>query len=81
MKWQPIEAAPNDGTFVLLFGTWAGEINGRKPLYGTYVGYWSNGKSDYEGDDWWDLVGTDAYAAWCRATHWMPLPEPPHADM
>jgi hypothetical protein len=76
IDWQPIETAPKDGTAVLLFGQWAGEIAGIDPGGpDIYVGRWS-GRGDYEGF-LWALEGTDAYAAWCKPSHWIPLPLPP----
>lgn len=78
MEWQTIETAPKDGTEVLLFGHWAGEINGiiadRKQAD---IGSWQGGKSDYVGNFWWRLSTGDAYACWMVPSHWMPLPPPP----
>lgn len=77
--WRPIETAPRDGTTVLLWGIWAGEINGLSNWPTIDIGEWRGGKSDFLGDDWWQLVTGDAYAAWMRPTHWRPLPPPPEA--
>lgn len=77
VEWQPIETAPKDGTVVLLFGTFAGEISGVSDGKEMHIGYWKNGRSDYDGNDWWRLAGGDAYTCWMRPTHWMPLPEKP----
>lgn len=77
-KWQDIETAPKDGTEVLLYGQWAGEISHSHEEDRTIdIGYWAGGKSDYAGDDWWQLSTGDAYACWMRAIAWMPLPDPP----
>lgn len=61
MKWQPIEAAPKDGTRMLL---WATRHNMLFPNQEMIVGYYSRG--------WWA-----ADAVLSHVTHWMPLPEPP----
>lgn len=79
-EWQTIESAPRDGTCVLLYGYWAGEISGPTNNLSIDIGSWNGGKSDYDGFDWWYLSTGDAYACWMRATHWMqlpPLPIPP----
>lgn len=76
-EWQPIETAPRDGRALLLWGIYAGEINGIKDVQVIDVGYYSNGKSDYGSEGWWNSSGGDAYACWVRPTHWMPLPNPP----
>lgn len=81
-EWLPIESAPKDGTWLLVAGTiWAGEISGIVKNVRAEMGIarFTNGKSDFDGDDWWDDTGGDAYACWCRPTHWMPLPQPPAA--
>lgn len=74
--WRPIADAPKDGTVVLLFGKWAGEIHGPNAKPSIDIGFWQGGKSDYQGDDWWSLTTGDAYACWINATHWKPLPPP-----
>lgn len=76
MEWQPIETAPRDGTHILGYGLWAGEINGPDDTPTHAVIYHWHGGGDYEGFDW-SVHGTDAYAAWMKPTHWMPLPDPP----
>ncbi len=81
MEWQPIDTAPQDGTEVLLFGTWAGEIHGpdRKVPPAIYIGAYEGG-GDYSDDGYlWSVVGGDMYAAWCKPSHWMPMPAPPTA--
>ena len=79
-EWQPIETAPKDGTLILLRGYWAGEINGieankKETLVCSYDGE----MTDYGGYHW-TVQGTDAYAAWMKPTHWMPLPDPPEEN-
>ena len=78
-RWLPIETAPKDGTVVLLYGVWAGEVAGPKKNPSIDLGFWKDGTSDYPGDDWWALVTGDTYACWLKATHWMPLPVVPGA--
>lgn len=74
--WQPIETAPKDATKILAFGLWAGQINGPDEVPTVQIALWSDGRSDYPGFAW-NVVGTDAYAAWIKPTHWRPLPGPP----
>lgn len=74
--WMPIDLAPKDGTRILGFGQWAGEINGPSKEMTTAIIRWGGGHGDYPGFDW-DVEGTDAYAAWMKPTHFMPLPDPP----
>jgi hypothetical protein len=69
-NWQPIETAPKDGSSFLVFGIPVGEIHDdltKEPVIG--VGEWSYGKID--------CPHADAYCVFWRATHWMPLPNPP----
>ncbi len=75
-EWQPIATAPKDGRGILGWGVWAGEINGPEAQPTIAIICWGGGHSDYLGYDW-VVVGTDAYAAWQKSTHWLPLPDPP----
>jgi hypothetical protein len=79
---NPMSSAPPDGTPVLIFGQWAGEINGpSKEPAGWYVAqYLFEGASDYPGYTW-SVVGTDAYAAWVKPEGWAPLPPPADGDV
>lgn len=67
-KWQTIDTAPRDGTYVLLGGfvvpSATAQANGSKTTwdYGIGVYLWD--------DKWTGFVGS-------RPTHWMPLWEPP----
>ena len=74
--WFPIETAPKDGTRILAFGYWTGEVNGPDEQPTECIIYWRNGRTDYPGYEWY-VDNTDGYAAWMKPTHWMPLPEPP----
>jgi hypothetical protein len=71
-EWQPIEAAPKDGTYVL---TW-------DPVCGCEVLCWDPVVNQHELSELANN-GIDAESAgWMKcgcgpATHWMPLPEPP----
>ena len=78
-QWQPIETAPRDGTKILLYGQWQGEINGMRNDV-VAVGAWGGGRSDRGKSGWWDIINTDGYACWIYATHWMPLPAPPNKE-
>lgn len=62
-KWQPIETAPRDGSYVLIHNA----------LGNTHVAHWSRrflGDHDIEG---WCCERKKV----ARPTHWMPLPGPP----
>jgi hypothetical protein len=60
-EWQPIETAPQDGTWVLVF----------RPR-----GMWNKIRIGYFDGQWRTPERMDPI----RPTHWMPLPEPPHAS-
>jgi len=62
---------PIDGSRVLAYGLWEGEINSKEKVKSVHhVQISNNGE--------WVVLGTDAYAAWLESvTHWMPLPAPP----
>mgnify|MGYP001043157719 CR=1 FL=1 len=72
--WQPIETAPKDGSSIILFTRWEGDVICPGPFDEIQIGYWDVGNNT--GDIWhrepgWSLdkIGT--------ATHWMPLPSRP----
>jgi hypothetical protein len=74
--WRPIESAPRDGTPVLIFGLWAGEIHGPNSEPSIFIAAYSGPHGDFTGYDW-NVDGGDAYACWAKPSHWMPLPAPP----
>ena len=71
--WLPIETAPKDGTRIMLGNakaTWVAEY---KPVYG----------SGYRPDNPYFSVMLNMdhiprNLRYCKPTHWMPLPVPPH---
>lgn len=74
--WMPILTAPKDGTPILAWGFWAGEITGPEPRVKVIdIAHWEPG-GDFQGYDWVCETG-DAYGCWMKPTHWQPLPEPP----
>ena len=71
MKWQPIETAPKNGSFVWLCEPHTGDPR----TGGQYKGYWSDELGWTLGitsDD-----GTALVAFKLSLTHWMPLPSKP----
>lgn len=65
-KWQKIETAPKDGTWVWVFwptATWP--ESSPRDIY--CVAQWA--------DDRW--VDADDFREFTLPTHWMPLPPPP----
>lgn len=78
-EWQPIETAPKNGKHVLLWCPWLND-----PVNMGYVSVGSFREDDYAHDDgptWLDDSHDDFSTGYAsrplRATHWMPLPEPP----
>lgn len=65
--WQPIETAPKDGTWVLL---WCRSNN---PLI-LVGGYSREFLQDYSWEGWIDRYNGEDVPT---PTHWRPLPEPP----
>lgn len=71
MDWQPIETAPKDGSYVLLFF----------PVRGVMRGRWNNDAYATKPRPYWrhdlePLYGTREVRKY-QPTHWMPLPPPP----
>ncbi len=75
MKWQPIETAPKDGTYVLL---------SEKYRYVPVVGYYSIQSRRWRASQEHYDVDGDGYIVdtLCQEliTHWMPAPAPPSYD-
>lgn len=74
LKWQPIETAPKD-QHILLFG----KIDPLNPFEkirwdkpSVFSGYWD------PVDEIWTAHGSTWEGPFMTATHWMPLPLPPH---
>ena len=78
-EWQPIETAPKDGTLVLLWGIWSGEVSGIYNEKEMHLGYYyvSEFQSLEEKGFNWTVTGGDMYGCRMNPTHWMPLPKPP----
>ena len=67
--WQPIETAPKDETWILLYGDYMGEPR-------VHAGFWG------VGDDWFDTeCASHSLTAFSwQPTHWMPMPELPTVE-
>ena len=72
--WQPIETAPKDGTFLLLW-----EQYSTNPFIGSWLGTrWTVSHEHVDAEGGWDGANVvDALSM--PVTHWMPLPAPPVA--
>lgn len=65
MKWEPIETAPKDGRFLLVYG------RGWKDTIPSVASY------DDMFDAWAIYEDGSLITSNAPPTHWMPLPEPP----
>jgi hypothetical protein len=67
-EWQPIETAPKDGTNILVANAegWVGQV------------FWQNRWYNENHAGWMIANCDEEYGEYITATHWMPLPEPPH---
>lgn len=63
-EWQPIETAPKDGSYVLVWAESGHE----------FARWFRAGECWIRAEDMQNLWGEDA------PTHWMPLPAPPSTD-
>jgi len=70
MEWQPIETAPKDGSRV---DVW---LHGNLPIGRQANCYFIEGRWRF---DYGDMVGLLLETGLIKASHWMPLPEPPIA--
>jgi len=76
MIWQPIETAPKDGTSILIGCDYSRLGKQRVALVWFERKAWVEAKHwDDDADDW------VFQACEFRASHWMPLPSPPGADL
>lgn len=78
-EWQPIETAPKDGTWVLVFSVSFGVLPCAARWEQSIEG-WVNVEDEIRLRDADSLEEDDKTADRCREwplTHWMPLPEPP----
>ena len=80
-KWQPIETAPKDGRLILVARI--GENIGMGPVEVTSWCVMENWHLECVGDGLYRKAYDPPTEFWNgnghRATHWMPLPEPPDA--
>jgi hypothetical protein len=77
-KWQPIETAPRDGTWILLFARLENYDKSAQGEMG--VCRWERLDYHRESEDWayGRNFGEHGFRlGFYDATHWMPLPEPP----
>lgn len=74
MEWQLIETAPKDNTRVIL-----GDAS--QPDMHADIGFYHE---DGENSGWYSITaeasGYNPWRVW-PPTHWMPLPNPPHATV
>jgi len=91
-EWQPIETAPKDGTWILLYLSedgWKSDADGDYP-YRVTIGQWdadtyqsATWMSDKTYTEFWDYggmtgAGTSTYRVEVIPSHWMPLPDAPN---
>lgn len=78
-RWQPIETAPKDGTHILICRVVDGCLDGEMEI----THWFEIERSTYEPIEggMFRKVIHEPWRSWNgnghRATHWMPLPEPP----
>lgn len=73
---NPIETAPLDGTEILVFGEYQGELTGKSEAKSFGVAKWSDRPTPFVGYDWEAAAG-DHMVGWYNATHWLPTPARP----
>ena len=76
--WQPIETAPKDGTWVLVFGNVCDESwREISVAVAQYTNELNGGTTEWH----WQFAWYDGgyYGIVDDVTHWMPLPEPPQS--
>lgn len=69
--WQPIETAPKDESWVLLY---FGKSLGAFEAENMALGFWSDEHADWFGSE---AASCSLASGGAGPTHWMPLPKPP----
>lgn len=75
-EWKPIETAPKDGTHILAFRALIGIRYTNLTNPPTVVHWWDNPGEEGFYTSVNELEPQEPF----RATHWMPLPEPPQPN-
>lgn len=77
MDWQPIENAPKDGKWILLYRPTA------YPWAQVAIGHWEGQRHHKRPSPYWSgclhIGGVSDWKAWAP-THWMPLPTAPKGE-
>lgn len=75
-EWQPIETAPKDGTWIIVFGGYAADDDADRTFA---IVQWSNYLNCGKTYPRWMFAWYDGgyYGRYYDPTHWMPLPPPP----
>jgi hypothetical protein len=79
VDWQPIDTAPKDGTWILLFGKGTDdEHETRQIAVAQYTDYLNGRKTKWH----WQFAWYDGgyYGVFEGPTHWMPLPKLPEEN-
>ena len=72
-KWQSIDTAPKDGTYLLLW-----EQYSTNPFVGCWAfGVWAVSHEHVDAEGGWDGANVVDSISQERITHWMPLPPLP----
>lgn len=83
-SWQPIATAPKMRTILLFAVTDIaddGRIMNWRMATGSFQEGWSIERMKSEGYTGWEWDGRQLKGYDHQPTHWMPLPEPPHAKI
>lgn len=68
-EWQPIETAPKDGAWIILY-----DDNFKHSEHSYLIATWHPQVKSWKGA----TNSKGRFPLWEDATHWMPLPEKPH---
>ena len=83
-EWQPIETAPKDGTWILLYDPTASSLIYTGCWDSKFDSKWVEEKDDFDYIGAWTSyqVGSFGYEEYATLspTHWMLLPKPPKSE-